>query len=754
MFLLRRRLIPFRNASQISKFQNSYSTRRLTVTDVLKQTQKLRVGNDELKALQEGSFDEIPAKKGAKIKDVERIFKKTTKPTKSRDNSKHKKVRGPRKQKARSTNKEESNPTASDEQTIKITRNVDPQDFPFRQAKKLNAEEIPTLAHKLDRVLFSPGVQFLQDPRTRIYNYDPHLSKIMHIDEFDFLKIEGFVTVSKDETLLKEAIANNKRFYSSTLSMTLTFHQLYLFLNNYHESSKSRFDFPPFSRTCTTLPLSVIIEPKGQNPERKTIYSVSSDKSADVEILLGAMGHCLEAMLTHTREEFQKFMKIESGEPKEEEKAEGTEGKDTEETTEVENHEDSKDVPEDFRTSDVSPSVSTSSPVQGNVYNYLTCGEFLMRSQLDCYDSRLPGNGTFDLKTRAVCAIRHDRNSDASKSTYQIWKLKGQYESFEREYNDLIRTGALLKYGFQARIGQMDGIFVAYHNVKLFFGFQYLPLLEIDQVFYGDKHVQKSLDNNSELQPETQDTLATEVAEAQFKVSLSIWQDLMNTVISDMENTPYANSAFRLVLKRNQNFVPNPRHQTRKMSISSLQIYAVPLCGETIQKIQLFLDQFETSFRAQISADERTDNLRKYQTELDKFNKEIADKFPVLKYTVKCEVAEDGKTVLGPGRHPYPKLTQLCTAFKYTIKAHPCNETAISSVKIDGDSAPKDQYLSLMKLLSQTLTMSVRTAEKAGSASPSLVDQMRRYSAVGQRRKETWHSKQNPPVLFKHQRHA
>jgi hypothetical protein len=32
----------------------------------------------------------------------------------------------------------------------------------------------------------------------------------------------------------------------------------------------------------------------------------------------------------------------------------------------------------------------------------------LMRSQLDCQDPRLPGNGVFDIKTRACVAIRHD----------------------------------------------------------------------------------------------------------------------------------------------------------------------------------------------------------------------------------------------------------------------------------------------------------------------------------------------------------
>lgn len=37
-------------------------------------------------------------------------------------------------------------------------------------------------------------------------------------------------------------------------------------------------------------------------------------------------------------------------------------------------------------------------------------------------------------------------------------------------------TGLLISVSFQARIGDMDGIFVAYHNTARVFGFQYLPL--------------------------------------------------------------------------------------------------------------------------------------------------------------------------------------------------------------------------------------------------------------------------------------
>lgn len=40
-------------------------------------------------------------------------------------------------------------------------------------------------------------------------------------------------------------------------------------------------------------------------------------------------------------------------------------------------------------------------------------------------------------------------------------------------------------FSFQARIGDMDGIFVAYHNTALMFGFQYIPREEMDTCLFG-----------------------------------------------------------------------------------------------------------------------------------------------------------------------------------------------------------------------------------------------------------------------------
>lgn len=107
-----------------------------------------------------------------------------------------------------------------------------------------------------------------------------------------------------------------------------------------------------------------------------------------------------------------------------------------------------------------------------------------MRSQLDCVDPRLPGTGVFDLKTRAVLPIRLDLMNYGEYSGYTLKTLQGPLESFEKEYYDMIRA-AFLKYSFQCRIGNMDGVLVAYHNTDTVFGFQYISLTEMDDRLFG-----------------------------------------------------------------------------------------------------------------------------------------------------------------------------------------------------------------------------------------------------------------------------
>jgi len=136
----------------------------------------------------------------------------------------------------------------------------------------------------------------------------------------------------------------------------------------------------------------------------------------------------------------------------------------------------------------------------------------LVRSQLDCYHPDLP-KLVFDLKTRATSPIRFNIEKFKKYIPYSINVVKGKTNSYEREFYDMIR-GTFIKYSFQARLGIMDGIFVTYHNTQNIFGFEYIPLGEIDKAIY--------------------ETKAT--AELSFQMSLSSLQAVLNDIISEFEN--------------------------------------------------------------------------------------------------------------------------------------------------------------------------------------------------------------------------
>lgn len=162
----------------------------------------------------------------------------------------------------------------------------------------------------------------------------------------------------------------------------------------------------------------------------------------------------LEKFLTTEGEDFERFLSTspESSVPEAERKA-----------------------PEAYRYQKVSPLHPGSTPWRVYLADTRQAGSLLMRSQLDCHDPRLPGDGVFDIKTRACVPIRHDRANYLANSMYDISKEKGLTQSIERELYELARSG-MLKFSLQVRIGAMDGIFLAYHNTQRIFGFQYLPL--------------------------------------------------------------------------------------------------------------------------------------------------------------------------------------------------------------------------------------------------------------------------------------
>ncbi|KIM43393.1 hypothetical protein M413DRAFT_444219 [Hebeloma cylindrosporum] len=304
---------------------------------------------------------------------------------------------------------------------------------------------VDTLAHGLDRVLFNPGVHWLQDPRSRVYNFTPWLQRIPKVNDFAFERLIGFVSSSRDEDLRELARREKRQFAGSTSSMSGMLSHIYFLLSGFKDADLSIMsqEFAHESPSFTTgqkMPSMVVLNHKDG------IYAIDSytpeydDPDKNVLTWLGTL---LENFLTKSPEHFKNFMRLGSAPIEKDEK-----------------------------------------PLMRAAYRFAKSDKFVMRSQLDCHDPRLPGTGVFDIKTRACVSIRMDLLNYQENAGYLIKNQHGILESFEREYYDLIRS-AFLKYSFQVRIANMDGVMVAYHNTERIFGFQYISLDEMDERLFG-----------------------------------------------------------------------------------------------------------------------------------------------------------------------------------------------------------------------------------------------------------------------------
>ncbi|CAL3965729.1 unnamed protein product [Diplocarpon coronariae] len=371
----------------------------------------------------------------------------------------------------------------------------------------LNTEplEVPQLSYGLDRVLFNPGVYQLQDPRSRVFNFDPYLQKIMPVNEFDFDALKQYVTSSRDTTLLSKAITEKKKYSGSTSSMTSALSHFHFLLSQWREIHVGNLSkmFPVEYSTFTSFqraPVAIFLR------WRDGTYAIDADKQFDTANILSMLGKSMEKLLTLSTEDFEKYRKPGSSEI----------------------------MDEELKASEQ--------------YHYTGMGDFLMRSQLDAHDSRLPGTGMFDLKTRSVVSVRMDTKSYEEGRGYEIRGRHGEWESFEKEYYDMIRS-AFLKYSLQVRMGRMDGIFVAYHNTMRIFGFQYISLPELDYALHG-----------------TEDTT---LGDSEFKLSV----ELLNRVL-DRATAKYPEQSLRL------------HFETRDTNTPFTYIFAEPITEPEIEIIQ------------------------------------------------------------------------------------------------------------------------------------------------------------------------
>ncbi|KAL4872012.1 hypothetical protein BDV12DRAFT_162864 [Aspergillus spectabilis] len=387
----------------------------------------------------------------------------------------------------------------------RIRGKVRAKQFTLR-AVEMKTEPVPRLSFGLDRVLFNPGVYHLRDRRTRVYNFDPYLGSIMPVSEFDFAALKDYITSSKDDTLHKLAVKHRKRYIGSSSSMTGVLSHFHYLLSAWRPLTTDMLSrtFPEDLTSFTRLsraPTAMFL--RYQNG----VYAIDADKEFDSANILMNLGKSMEKLLTLPKEDFERYRR---------------------------SHENK-----------ITPEEEALTPES---YHYSTYGDFMMRSQLDAYDPRLPGTGMFDLKTRAVVSIRMDVRNFEKGLGYQIMQTLGKYESFEREYYDMIRS-AFLKYSLQVRIGRMDGIFVAFHNIEKIFGFQYVSLGDMDYALHGQ--------HNRLL------------GDTEFQLSLGLWNRILNEA-----TTKYPNQSLRF------------HFETRETKIPSMYVFYEPVTDEQITAIQ------------------------------------------------------------------------------------------------------------------------------------------------------------------------
>ncbi|AAS51943.1 ADR023Cp [Eremothecium gossypii ATCC 10895] len=374
----------------------------------------------------------------------------------------------------------------------------------------------PRLAHGLERCLFQPlSVVPLRDRRSGVYNFEPFIERVIKVQDFDFEAIADFVPPSRDLRLLERAKEGQARYVSSTSAMSGVLSHLHYLLSNFRPLNGRHLSATLLRKDaqvtkCCKMTSSMLLQRRSQAPP---IFSLSSDSSADREIILSQLGHALEALLTTDQADFARiYDKGKRAQP------------------------GSQPLGKGHATS---------------AFRFNKHGRFLLRSQLDAHDPKLPGTGVFDLKTRAVAAVRHDLDyvsQNGNTTGYQLMRRSGQFESYEREISELVRN-AMLKYSFQARIGAMDGIFVAYHNISRIFGFQYIPLEEMDYIIHSsaDRAAAMSLTRRESALQElfnpveyvtryrfenTARETASTLAQAEFNYSMRILEHLFDEITS------------------------------------------------------------------------------------------------------------------------------------------------------------------------------------------------------------------------------
>lgn len=316
----------------------------------------------------------------------------------------------------------------------------------------------PELTLNLEVVLKNPGIYLLDDIEKLNNNMlsnmsAKYLKNLPTPEDIHYENFDKYMRPFQDQTLLNMVDNLKLKLCSSTSGISSTMmHYMYkitnfkspLFYGLSKSYDKEPLKFMMFQRKPTVIKL---IKHKIEN---HSFYSISKDNTFEDknEFILMQMGKYMEKLLTTDSKEFESrhikgYVKIHS-----------------------------EDLESDY-------------------FKYVKYDKMLLRSQIDCkgtIQNKKTGINeevVFEIKTRACAPIRYDVHNYKDYTDYEINSLLGTHSSYEREYYDLIR-GAFAKYLFQLKIGGMDGAFIAYHNTKKVYGFEYIKLGDMEMRLFGN----------------------------------------------------------------------------------------------------------------------------------------------------------------------------------------------------------------------------------------------------------------------------
>eukprot|EP00439_Symbiodinium_sp_Y106_P066844 s1483_g10.t5 len=315
------------------------------------------------------------------------------------------------------------------------------------------------------------------------------LRRVVQPDEVNWKALPPFVPAHEDKRLERLALDSDCRYFSSTSSLTGLLSRCYFAISQHRQFDPCGLSKGYRSRPRTFSPSTRWPTVSYLRRTSGTLWSLTAakDDPEDKTVLLD-LGKSMEYQLTMSKNDFnERFLKNGGA------------------STEVSSTEQEKD---------------------NQAYRFLKVDRLMMRSQLDAIYQGL----VFDVKTRAVSAVRHDAQNYEKRRKYRITRIFGARNSYELEIYEMMRN-AFMKYGFQAKIGRMDGVIVAYHNTSEIFGFQYIPLADMERCIYGGR----------------------EAADVAFDLSVKVLQTLLDFLTQDEDLAKHGTIKMRVSCEESAN---------------------------------------------------------------------------------------------------------------------------------------------------------------------------------------------------------